>query len=125
MSINSERTRRIIIGLDQNLEIEAIKQLEPFPELQLDYLKGVFSYKEEGINISDSLLVLHIKLLCQLSPKHVLDEVRSNTYPLDECMKLCREYNVKNALAFFLERAGNLTEALSISLEVYYFLKNY
>ena len=85
----------------------------------MDYLKGIFVDREDNSGISDSLLVLHIKLLCQLNPSKVLEEVKAYTYPLDECMKLCKEYNVKDALGFFLERAGNLTDALNIALELF------
>jgi len=119
VTLSSEQTRQIVIGLDQNLEIEAIKQLNAFPNLQLDYIKGIFKSPEENKKIPDALLVLHIKLLCQLQPKQVIKEVKFTTYPLDECLKLCREYDVKNALAFFLERAGNLQEAINISLELF------
>jgi len=116
--LSSEQTRQIILGLDQNLEIEAIKQLNAFPKLQLDYIRGIFKGPEENKKIPDSLLVLHLKLLCQLQPKQVIKEIKLTTYPLDECLKLCREYGIKDALAFFLERAGNLQEAINISLEV-------
>ena len=104
--------------MDINLEIEAVKQLGPFPKTQLDYLSEIFSVKDNLKTIPDFLLILHIKLLCQFHPDRVLAEVNSYSYPLDECMKLCKEYNVRDALSFFLERAGNLDQAVDIAFDV-------
>jgi len=69
--------------------------------------------------IPDFLLILHINLLCQICPDQVLAEVKSYNYPLDECMKICKEYAVRDALSFFLERAGNLNEAVYIAFDVH------
>jgi len=41
------------------------------------------------------------------------------TYPLDACIKLCKEYEVKDAYALLLERAGNPSDALKITLELF------
>jgi len=98
--------------------MEAVALLEGSPRLQLNYLKGLLALREIGQNVPDKLLVLHIRLLCQLHPKQVIEEVKKTTYPLDACLKVCREYNIQNATAFFLERAGKLIEALDINLSV-------
>lgn len=52
----------------------------------------------------------------------MLEEVKKNTYPLDECLKICKENNAKDGLAFFLERAGNVTEAVDIMIDVSLFI---
>jgi len=117
--LSSDLTRKIVIGLDQQLEADAIKALEPFPKLQLDYLRGILSQRDIGLKVSDDLLILHIKLLCQLHPKLVLKEVSEYNYPLDECMKICKEYRVLDALALFTERAGNYMEALEITIGLF------
>ena len=101
--------------------MEAVTILEGSPRLQLDYLKGLLQLREIGQTIPDKLLVLHIRLLCQLYPKQVIEEVKKTTYPLDDCLKICQEYNIQNAAAFFLERAGKLIQALDITLGVIFF----
>jgi len=117
--IDSEKTRKIIVGLDKNLEITAIYHLENIPDLQLEYLKRILAKREEGIEVADNLLKLHIGLLCQLHPKEVLPEVKQFDYPLEDCMDICKRYEIKDAYAFFLEKNGNTFEALKNLLEVF------
>ena len=99
-----------------------MKQLEPSPELQLEYLKRILAKREEGLEVSDNYLILHIKLLSRLCPEEIFHEVERHNYPLEECLKICRDYNVKDALAFFLEKAGNIIDALDTWLEVSHFI---
>ena len=107
-----------MINLGQTSEGDAIKLLEGNPTLQLEFLKEILAQRDQGKKIPEDLLVLHIKLLCQLAPKKVAEEVRKYKYPADACLKICREYNVKGGLAFFLEEVGRTMEALTVSLEV-------
>lgn len=115
----------MLINLGQTSEGDAIKLLEGSPNLQLEFLKGVLAQaeeeddEEEKTEVPEDLLVLHIKLLCQLEPKNVAEEVRKRRYPVDPCLKLCRDYNVKGGLAFFLEKAGNNMEAVDLLLDVF------
>lgn len=63
------------------------------------------------------LLKLYIKLLCQLKPHAVLQELKSNDYPLDDIIVVCKQYPVADALAHLLERSGAISEAIRILLE--------
>ena len=113
----------MLISLGQTSEGDAIKLLEGSPNLQLEFLKGVLAQAEdededEQEEVPEDLLVLHIKLLCQLEPKSVAEEVKKRRYPVDPCLRVCREYNVKGGLAFFLEKAGDNMEALDLLLDV-------
>lgn len=121
--MNSEKARTAIRNFDRDFDVKAVKILEGSPRLQLNYLKGILSERDEGVNIPDELLILHIKLLCQLYPKQVMEEAKKNDYPIEACLQLCREYSIPNGLAFFLEKAGNVSEALDITLDVIYQLK--
>ncbi len=119
MNVNSERTRKVMISLGQTSDGEAIKLLEQNPKLQLEFLKEVLAQRDEGKKIPSDLLILHIKLLCQLAPKQIAQEVKRYPYPVDECLKICRQYDAKEGLAFFLDASGNIMEALAIYVEVY------
>ena len=101
------------------MEITAIYHLENIPDLQLEYLKRILAKRDEGAEVPDNLLKLHIGLLCQLHPKEVLNEVKSYDYPLEDCMDICKKYEIKDAYAFFLEKNGNTFEALNNLLEVF------
>ena len=100
------------MGLDETLGIKAIESLDPFPDVQLQYLKRILVRGGNAVEFN-KLLTLHMKLLCKLHPDQVLEEAkRENNYPLDDALRLCEEYQVYDALAFFLEKAGNLVDAL-------------
>jgi hypothetical protein len=46
-----------------------------------------------------------------------LNELKNYEYPL-EALSICKKYNIKEATAFLLEKAGVIDEALSIYKEV-------
>ena len=121
VKIDSEKTRKIFVGLDKNLEFKAIYHLEAFPDLQLEYLRRILAKRSEGLVVPDNLLILHITLLCQLHPKQVLSEVKSHPYPLESCLGICEKYNIKDALALILEKNGNISQALETWIEVIFF----
>lgn len=49
----------------------------------------------------------------------MLYELKNFDYPLDQCLKLCQEYNITEATAFLLERSGAVLEALKLYIEVF------
>lgn len=119
VALSNEETRKVIQNLGEMFDIQAVSALEGSPRLQLNYVQGLLLQREIGIQIPDDILILHIKLLCQLHPKQVIEEVKKTTYPLDESLKIVKEYGLNNVAAFFLERAGNLHEALDITLDLF------
>mmetsp|Transcript_5309 Transcript_5309/g.4495 ORF Transcript_5309/g.4495 Transcript_5309/m.4495 type:complete len:402 (-) Transcript_5309:695-1900(-) len=119
VQIDSEMTRRIVLGLDRELEADAVKKLDNFPKLQLEYLKNILAQRHQGVKIQDDLLVLHLKLLCDLHPDLVVKEIKTHNYPLDECLRICKEKEIQEGIAFFNERAGNVKEALKILIDLF------
>jgi len=117
--LSNEETRKVIQNLGEMFDIQAVSALEGSPRLQLNYVQGLLLQREIGIQIPDDILILHIKLLCQLHPKQVIEEVKRTTYPLDESLRIVKEFGLNNVAAFFLERAGNLHEALDITLDLF------
>jgi hypothetical protein len=47
-----------------------------------------------------------------------MKEIKNFDYPLDEALKICKEYNMHESLAFLLEKAGFYSEALDLYFEV-------
>jgi len=119
VALSNEKTRKVIQNLGEMFDIQAVAALAGSPRLQLNYVQGLLLQREIGIQIPDDILILHIKLLCQLHPKQVIEEVKKTTYPLDESLKIVKEHGLNNVAAFFLERAGNLHEALDITLDLF------
>lgn len=39
-------------------------------------------------------------------------------YPLDECFRICKQYEVKDAMAYLMERLGGVQEALDLHLSI-------
>eukprot|EP00743_Colponemidia_sp_Colp-15_P010359 GILK01011401.1.p1 GENE.GILK01011401.1~~GILK01011401.1.p1 ORF type:complete len:872 (+),score=181.18 GILK01011401.1:61-2616(+) len=70
------------------------------------------------IVISVSMHVLYVKLLCQLQPQKVYSYLTTHDdYPLDDCLKLCQQYQVHNATAYLLERTGDVQGAMQLILK--------
>jgi hypothetical protein len=44
--------------------------------------------------------------------------VKKKYYPIDECLKLCKEYNILDAQAYLLKRIGDLNEALEMDIKI-------
>lgn len=61
--------------------------------------------------------MLYVNLLCQFRPSAVLGFLQSNeTIQIDDCLEVCRKYEIKDAEAFILERMGQMTDSLVILL---------
>jgi hypothetical protein len=48
----------------------------------------------------------------------LLIELKMQDFPLDECLKVCTKYNVKEAQAYLLERLGAIHQALDLYAQV-------
>lgn len=68
---------------------------------------------QSGLNI----LMLYMNLLCKFQPDAVLGFLQSNeAVQIDDCLNVCREYQIKDAEAFILERMGQMMDSLLILL---------
>ena len=45
--------------------------------------------------------------------------MKNNDYPLDDSLKLCREHNIQEAIAYLLKHSGAIPEALEINLSLF------
>ena len=106
MIINCDKTHIIIRKFNKPCEKNFVNHLSAYPNLQLEYMQRLLKERERGEKIDNDLLVLFIKLLCELDPTKVLAELMNYVYPLDECLKLCNKFGVNDAAAYLLERTG-------------------
>ena len=119
VQIDSEQCKDIISRLTMQHMHQAIKILGPHPDLQKQLLKKVIDSRDKGVRVEMSLMLQNIELLCQIDKKQVLPELENNQdYPLDECFRICKQYQVKEAMAYLMERLGGVQEALDLHLAI-------
>lgn len=99
--------------------------LAPEPIVQLEYLEKMLEGRNKGEEIDNKMLILHIRLLCQskdkANRKKIVHELRANNYPLDDCLELCRKYEIKDAWAYLEERRGGslgINKAIDLQFQV-------
>ncbi|CAA6655878.1 unnamed protein product [Spirodela intermedia] len=64
-------------------------------------------------SVDDKTAELYVELMCQYEPSSVLRFLETfDNYRLEHCLRLCQEYDVNDAAAFLLERAGDVGGAL-------------
>lgn len=108
-----------------------LNQLKGVPQIQLDYIeyiiKKLLKEKEkkdfELVEKEDYLkymLETHIKLLCNLNKKNEIITwlKKLDEYPIKECIKICKDGKVYDALVFLYKKEGNIAEAFNICNEI-------
>lgn len=48
-----------------------------------------------------------------------MKEIKNYDYPLDEALKICKEYNMSEPLAYLFDKAGFYSDALELYVEVF------
>ena len=60
----------------------------------------------------------YLELMAKFHPDMVYQYLTtSDNYRVEECLKLCQEYEIADASAYLLERMGNVTSALQLMLQ--------
>ncbi len=120
---------------DQSLQLKYIQTL-----LQLkkdDIREALIASGAKGVNQSltlqkrtsteetknwHKLLTLHIRLMCELSPSQVTNEVekviKDGIYPMEDCLKICTEFNQTEAAALLNKKIGNYYQAIQLYLQI-------
>ncbi|XP_024531344.1 vacuolar protein sorting-associated protein 8 homolog [Selaginella moellendorffii] len=69
------------------------------------------------LEVTDDMVEEYIELMCELEPSGVLNFLQGHeNYRLEQCLKLCQKYGVKDGAAFLLEQAGDVGSALTLIL---------
>ncbi|KAG1714892.1 Vacuolar protein sorting-associated protein 8 [Nymphon striatum] len=145
VDIDNKKTAKMVISLyPQNLP-EIIVKLQDQPDVQYNFLGGVFEYQLVlSISISDASVKpvighpsngkekegdfqpvieaavheTYIELMCQYNPNNVAQHVKNNEgYRLEETLDICRKYNILEAVSYLLEKTGDIKGAFKIILK--------
>jgi len=71
------------------------------------------------IILDESDIILYIQLMAKFESNKVYHYLYShgNDYPLGDCVKICRDHKITDAEAFLLERTGDISGALELTLQ--------
>eukprot|EP01132_Coremiostelium_polycephalum_P006682 gene6682-8267_t len=126
--IDSTKTAQLIMDCFSNDHEKILRELSAFPKLQYTYLQGLLgggnksasgssSARNNSIQVSTETHELYIKLMCMFSPESVYKYLVSHDdYPLDQCLKICQQYNNFEGATYLLERTGDVFKALDMIL---------
>ncbi|XP_064597923.1 vacuolar protein sorting-associated protein 8 homolog [Liolophura sinensis] len=121
-----QAAQMVITGFATNLN-DIVAKLSNNRKLQFQFLQGVILYKDTSgsaintdrqISIDPEIYELYIDLLCQFKPGDVANYVKmTEGYRLEQTLAICRRHKISDAMAFLLEKAGDVQGAFSIILE--------
>jgi len=128
ISLNCSKTARLVIDYFHEEHEKVVSLLENYPEMQFEYLKTYLGpeaplidmlLKKKGIAIREELHQKYLELLCRFQPETVYAHLTSNRhqYPLEQSIQLCKKYEILDAAAYLLERAGDIHGAVHLLLE--------
>lgn len=125
VQIDSEEASKLVIEYLLKEHKMVLNKLRQHPQLQYSYLRTLMLptpdidelLERSGIAITTEMRETYIKLLCQFEPTKVCPFLIQNTdYRLDYCLSVCQHYEVVDATAYLLERTGDVSGALSLTL---------
>ncbi|KAL9657447.1 hypothetical protein ABK040_016716 [Willaertia magna] len=126
---NSDATAHLIIMHFTSEHDKVVYYLNKYPKLQFQYLKNIIGVehasetmnellKRKGLTLDRTIHLKYFQLMCEFEPQSVYPYVSSERdYPLDECLKFCKQYNILDATSYLLERSGDVAEAVKLYLE--------
>ena len=79
-----------------------------------------FSEMKEEEKYINNFLLLHINLLCiKKETKKILNFFEQcDMYPIEECITICKNYKVIDALVFLYKKIGSIDKALGVCLDL-------
>ena len=132
VAIDTYEAKQLFDSYFEDEKPQVAKVLQKTPDLQLDYIEQVIESfredgksREEGKSMEDQNLVeTYLKLLCtsksKARRKQVMKELVyfEEEYQIHEILKLCKQNNLKEAMAYLEERLGNMEAAVLLQLSV-------
>ena len=106
-----------LLSEDKEICLKYIEALVKTINSQLDNDEEINKLKNDTENTS-FILGYHIKLLCEFGKKdEILNALQKNhLYPYQECLNLCLENNVHDAIIYLYQLNGELSKAVEICL---------
>lgn len=85
---------------------------------EADVLKDLLERAKLRIADDPAVQERFVRLLCEFEPAGVFPFLESHdSYKVDACLRLCKEFNITDAEAYLLERTGDVTGALTLILQ--------
>ncbi|XP_073130734.1 uncharacterized protein [Henckelia pumila] len=73
--------------------------------------------RNNELHVTNEMTELYFELLCQYERESVLKFLEtSESYRVENCLRLCQEYGIVDAASFLLERVGEVGSALLLNL---------
>jgi len=124
VSLDREISKALINEFLGEKMSQVLRKIRLDPTLQLEVLEKFLSKYDENKKIDSEYLILHIHLLAlnhKKGRKRVKDVLqRSNRYPLDACLDICQDNDIKDAWAYLELKRGDVAKAIEIIYIVKY-----
>lgn len=124
LSIDCGKTAHMIVTEFPTALTVVVRQLEGQSTIQYEFLKGVFDHKSTAtIRPEDTpdaeVHEKYIELMCKYQPDLVHSYLRNTeNYRLEETLAIVRQFNNTYATAYLLEKAGDISGAFQLLLEI-------
>jgi len=124
--IDVERTKAVVCSHLQERVGQIVDSTMMNLSVQFTLLDALVSKHgvaaENGTSLTSvfsSHLLTYFQLLCTFEPGRVLKFLHrhENSYALEECLSICRQRGLSEAVSFLMERTGAVMEALQILLK--------
>ncbi|KAG1708619.1 hypothetical protein DVH05_022246 [Phytophthora capsici] len=85
---------------------------------EADVVKDLLDRSKLRIADDPAVQERFVRLLCEFEPAGVFPYLESHdSYKVDACLRLCKEFAITDAEAYLLERTGDVTGALTLILQ--------
>ncbi|RLN59997.1 hypothetical protein BBJ28_00001358 [Nothophytophthora sp. Chile5] len=85
---------------------------------EADVVKDLLDRSKLRIADDPAVQERFVRLLCEFEPVGVFPFLESHdSYKVDACLRLCKEFGITDAEAYLLERTGDVTGALTLILQ--------
>lgn len=100
---------------DLKMQFALLHALVPAPAESLPGDRG----RQLAVSFDEKTVIKYFSLLATYDSAGVLDFLVSfeHFYPLDECMQICRNKGISEAVAFLMERTGKVLDAVMMLLD--------
>jgi hypothetical protein len=139
----------LLSKLSDLVNLDSVFSAQLVAELYIEQLDAVVSFLGSGDGVSQFLLLhaiisgdlakvdvvsgsvlsanlsmvhhqVYLALMAKLHPDMVYDYLSTHdNYRPEECLELCRQYDIADASAYLLERMGNVSSALQLILQTF------
>lgn len=119
LQLDGQRASQLLVQRLAHRVDELLHRLQGQPRVLYHFLQAIGSSGREGL--SPEVQEKYIELMCQFEPaaavRAFLDSSEGN-YRLEETLQICRRHSVREAVAYLLEKAGDVHGALDILLQL-------